>query len=100
MERAGDIAGARHAEQVNRQMAQGGHVGRAAPFAEPGPVSIQGHAADPVDAAFDRPVGAVESQQTGRAGRFWRETRDAVEHLIQLACIGLGTALPEPCFSA
>jgi hypothetical protein len=77
----GDIPGARQAEQADDQIAQGGHDVRPGLLADPAPVLIEGHVADPVRFVLDHPMGASQGEEPGGVGLLWGGAGDPVDHL-------------------
>jgi hypothetical protein len=71
--------GARHTKQGDCQIAQRSHDLSAVCFADAAAVFIEGNIADIMEAVFDRPVAAAQTEQAGGVGFVGWETGDAVD---------------------
>jgi len=78
-ESGGDVAGAAHAEQRDGQVAHRGRDLGAHPLADLRAVFIKGDVADPVEAVFNRPVAAAQTEQASRIGSLGREAGNPID---------------------
>ena len=83
--RGRDVASTGHTEQRDGKIAEGGHGLGSGTAADTGSVFIEGDIADPVEAVFNRPMAATQTEQGLRTGMFGFKTGDAVN--------GFGTGL-------
>ena len=76
--RGRDVASTGHTEQRDGKIAEGGHGLGSGTAADTASVFIEGDIADPVEAVFNRPMAATQTEQGLRTGMFGFKTGDAV----------------------
>ena len=78
-ESGGDVGGGGHAEQRDGQVAHRGHDLGASAFTDLRAVFINGDVADPVEAVFNRPVAAAQTEQASRIRSLGREAGNPID---------------------
>jgi len=75
----GDIGGAGHPEERDGQVSQGCHDLSAASFAYGRAVFIEGNIADIMEAVFDRPLAAAQTEESGGVSFLRGQAGEAID---------------------